>query len=160
MQFHRGVGLVILGAALPWATAAQSRDALGVYDHWAAFRDAQPHRCYAISAPDKHRSTASAGRPYVTIANWPERGIRAQVHVRLTHALTGQGADLMLDIDGSRFPLVGAGFDAWAPDATVDAAIVAALRTGRVMTIGRNQYPLKGAASAIDAAALGCARTP
>ena len=77
------------------------------------------------------------------------------------------GTPVELSIDGKRFSLVAGGADAWAPDSRSDAAIVAAMRAGQRMSIsamakgtGRfaDSYLLKGAATAIDAAALGCAR--
>lgn len=67
------------------------------------------------------------------------------------------------------FPLVAASLDAWAPDARADAAIIAAMRSSTSMRIawvskdGRDRsdgYLLKGLATAIDAAALGCASSP
>jgi len=67
------------------------------------------------------------------------------------------------------FPLVAASLDAWAPDARADAAIIAAMRSSTSMRIawvskdGRDRsdgYLLKGLATGIDAAALGCASSP
>jgi len=65
-----------------------------------------------------------------------------------------------------RFALTGGGGDAWAKDKAMDAAIIAAMRSARQMTVSgdgadgktiRDVYLLKGAATALDAAALGCA---
>jgi len=143
--------------------AAQARDSLGVYGGWGAFRDTQPHRCYAIAAPDKDAGGNARWKPFASVADWPDAGIRGQVHIRLSNAVTGKGANaggvpLVLKVDDASFPLLAGGADAWAPNAAVDAAIVAAMRSGHVLSVGRNDYTLKGAASAIDAAALGCAR--
>lgn len=150
-------GIMAVAFALG-AGAAQARDSLGVYNGWGAFRDAQPHRCYAIASPDKGGAGNGRWKPFASVADWPDAGIRGQVHIRLSNAVSGKGAPLMLKVDEASFPLVAGGADAWAPNAAVDAAIVAAMRSGRVLTIGRNTYALKGAASAIDAAALGCAK--
>ena len=74
---------------------------------------------------------------------------------------------LTLAVDDRRFALVGDAWTARAPDATTDRAIVAAMRGARGMTLstldraGRplaDGYALAGAATAIDAAALACAR--
>ena len=63
--------------------------------------------------------------------------------------------------------MIAGGADAWTPDLRVDAAVVAAMRNAQGFTVqaraatGRSfseSYALKGAATAIDAAALGCAR--
>ena len=74
---------------------------------------------------------------------------------------------ITLAIGGKRFRLSGGGGDAWAHDRAMDAAIVAAMRSAERMTIsatdkrGRrfaNSYSLSGAATAMDAATLACAR--
>ena len=105
-------------------------------------------------------------RPFASVATWPGRNVRSQLHVRLRKAKL-PGAPIMLRIGDRRFPLVGGGGDAWAPDARADAAIVAAMRSGGNMSISTRDakgrafsdvYPLKGAATAIDAATLECAR--
>jgi hypothetical protein len=143
--------------------AAEARDSLGVYGGWGAFRDGTPHRCYAIAAPESGAGGNGRWKPFASVAHWPDAGIRGQLHIRLSTAVRGQsikggGAPLVLKIDGALFPLLAGGADAWAPSAAADAAIVAAMRSGHLMSVGANDYALKGAASAIDAAALGCAR--
>lgn len=152
---------VLLGAmALP----VGARTPLGQYDGWGAFRDDRPVRCFAIAEPV--RGGGGRWRPFVAISTWPAAGVRGQVHVRLGRALRA-GAPVTLVVDGRRFALVASGADAWAPDRRADAAIVAAIRSARTMSVASvaatgggfvETYVLKGAATAIDAAALGCAR--
>jgi hypothetical protein len=137
-------------------STAQARDSLGVFGGWGAFHDGSPHRCYAIAAPDKGAGGNGRWKPFASVAHWPDQGIRGQVHIRLSSGKNKGG--LELKIDGASYPLAAGGADAWAPNASVDAAIVAAMRSGRMMSVGVNDYTLRGAASAIDAAALGCAR--
>ncbi|MFM2100445.1 MAG: hypothetical protein RLZZ366_1984 [Pseudomonadota bacterium] len=151
-------------ACLLVAGTAQARDSLGTFEGWGAFRDAKPYRCFAIAEP----SNGSGGtwRPFASIANWPSVGVRGQVHVRLSREMRS-GAKVTLTVDNRRAVMIGSGADVWAPDARVDAAIVSAIRSGRSMSIETvaatgggfaDAYTLKGAATAIDAAALGCAR--
>ncbi|WP_066798756.1 invasion associated locus B family protein [Sphingomonas soli] len=149
------IALALILALLP-------RDALGTYGGWGAFRDAPPLRCYAIAKPvERH----SASQPFASIANWPRDGVRNQLHIRLSRARAAN-ARVTLSIGERRFELKAGDADAWAPDARTDAAVVAAIRSGRSMsveTVAANgapfadTYALKGAATAIDAAALGCA---
>lgn len=149
------------------ATPATARDALGIYGRWGAFRDATPPRCFAIAVPaDRFAPARPRWRPFASIATWPGDKVRNQVHIRLSKPRK-PGSNPTLAIDGRRFTLVAAGPEAWAPDAATDAAIVAAMRTGRRMiATGRADdgsrivevYELTGAASAIDAATLACAR--
>ena len=146
------------------ATPASARDSLGVFEKWGAFRDSRPPRCFAITRP--LRRSDAAWKPFASVAFWPTLGARNQLHVRLSHERGGD-APVVLSVGERRFALVAGRVDAWAPDARTDAAIVAALRGGtsmRVESRGKNggtftdTYRLRGAATAIDAAALGCAR--
>jgi hypothetical protein len=148
-------------------TAAVARDALGVYGQWGAFRDDQPARCFAIAVPaDRFAPAQPRWRPFASIATWPGSKVRNQFHIRMSKPRK-PGSNPTLTIDGRRFTLVAAGPEAWAPDAATDTAIVTAMRAGRRMVAtGRADdgsrivevYELSGAASAIDAATLACAR--
>jgi hypothetical protein len=155
---------VSLGAMfLPSVT--QARDALGIYGEWGAFRDARVPRCYAIAKPAP--STLSRDfEPFATIATWPKRNVRGQVHFRLSRTISPDRS-IRLRIGDKSFDLVGGGGDAWARDAGMDAAINAAMRSAGRMTVsardstGRafsNTYNLTGVATAMDAARIGCAR--
>lgn len=147
--------------ALAAALQGQGREALGIYDNWGAFRDAAPLRCFAIARPVERYRQA---QPFVSIATWPRSRVRDQLHVRLSRARAAN-ARVTLSVGERRFELMAGDSDAWAPDARTDAAIVAAMRDGRSMSVESvgasgapfaDSYALKGAASAIDSAALGC----
>jgi hypothetical protein len=147
---RRAVLLLLLVAA-PLA----ARESLGVYDSWAAFKDARPARCYAIA---KAEGTPAAPA-YATISNWPDRKIRGAVHFVLSREAAGS---VRLSIGDKRFTLVAKGRNAWAADARQDAAIVAAMRSASRMSVSgggfTDRYTLSGAATAIDAATVGCAK--
>lgn len=151
--------------ATPAAAAGDpSRVSLGIFDRWGAFSDAQPRRCYAIAEPIQ-AGGASRWRPFASIATWPARGARNQLHIRLSRERDSR-ARVTLSVGERRFALIAGTADAWSPDKRTDAAIVAAIRSGRSMSVeslGKNGQPfadvyaLRGAATAIDAASLGCA---
>lgn len=151
-------------AAMPFPAAA--RDSLGLYATWGAFRDPVAPRCYAIAMAEP--STLQRDyQPFAAIGTWPRRGVRNQLHVRLSRRLA-PGARIVLTIGDARFALAGGGGDAWAANPRDNAAIVAAMRSAPSMRVnardarGRgfaNLWPLAGAASAMDAAMIGCART-
>ena len=151
----------LLLAALAPTAAAQTRS-LGIFGMWGAFRG--DNRCYAISLPFQSPSPEPL-RPFVAIGHWPAQRIGGQLHVRLSREKR-PGSAVLLRIDGRRFQLRGAGRDAWAPDARADADIMTAMRTGIEMVVEtrstrgtavRDHYRLRGAATAMDAAALACA---
>jgi len=141
--------------------ALAQRDVLGTYDGWGAFRDASPLHCYAIAEPVGQYRT----QPFASVANWPRERIRNQLHIRLSRPRAAN-ARVTLAIGERRFELNAGDSDAWAPDPRTDAAIVSAIRDGRSMSVESlaangapfaDTYALKGAATAIDSAALGCA---
>jgi hypothetical protein len=167
MPFAAGGGwrlVAALGVALAAAPLA-AKDSLGVFESWGAFRDPTVPRCYAVAVPKASRAPRDY-QPFASVGTWPRRAVRGQVHFRLSRKLA-PGAAIMLSLGGQRFALSGGGGDAWAQDKAMDAAIVAAMRSARSMIVswrdarGRrfsDTYALGGAATAMDAATIGCAR--
>ena len=161
--------VAVMIPALALALAASplaARDSLGMFADWGAFRDPAVPRCYAIAkaAPSTMQRDYI---PYASVGTWPKRNIRGQIHFRLSRKLASDPR-MSLVISGRRFAMAGGGGDAWSPDKATDAAIVAAMRSAGSMTIsasdsrGRrfsNTYDLAGAATALDAATIGCARS-
>jgi|32_taG_2_1085360.scaffolds.fasta_scaffold00104_53 hypothetical protein len=150
---------------LPAAALAAPRTALGIFEDWGAFREARTPRCFAIAEP-----SASIGRaqekPYASIGYWPRSRIRGQFYIRLSKPRL-DGSELRLTVGSRRFILAGNGAHGWASDARMDAAIIAAMRSAQTMRVESraasggaisDRYRLRGAATAIDAAALGCAK--
>lgn len=155
--------LALAAFSAPLTAPLAAKDSLGVYSNWAAFRDDSPARCYAIAKPQG----SSDNSPFASVANWPAQNIRGQLHLRLSRSV-GEGTPVTLTIGERDFELAANGRNAWARDARMDAAIIAALRSASRMTIaardgsGRrfsDRYDLSGAATAIDAAVVGCANS-
>lgn len=150
--------------ALPAAALAAeaARESLGVYSDWAAFRDESPRRCYAIARP----RAASEAQPFASVATWPDQNIRGQLHIRLSRRIA-KGSAVSLTIGARRFDLTASERDAWAQDPGMDAAIAAAMRSNSAMRVRAraagagyftDRYSLDGAATAMDAAVVGCAK--
>lgn len=157
----RGRFLLLLAVAAAAPAWAQPQS-LGAFGNWAAFRDAG--RCYAITQPYQ-APEAQGWQPFASVGTWPGRGRGGQLHVRLSRE-TRTGSAVLLRIDGRTFQLTGAGRDAWAPDGRADAEIQMAMRTGIDLVVetraadglaARDLYRLRGAATAMDAAAIACA---
>jgi hypothetical protein len=153
-------------ALLAFAAPAQAeKQALGIFSLWGSFRDGA--RCWAVSEPDG-AARRSGGRSFASITWSAAGGPRGQLAFHLAAAKRA-GSAVLLRIDERVFQLAGSGMDAWAENGRADAEIVAAMRTGVQMTIEtraengaplRDGYALRGAATAIDAAAIACARRP
>ncbi|OYY71078.1 MAG: hypothetical protein B7Y44_01870 [Sphingomonadales bacterium 28-55-16] len=156
--------LCIFLSTLALAAPLSAKERLGVYQGWAAFRDPASSRCYAIAAPEETVSRAT--RPaFISIGFWPRRGVTHQLYVRLSRDRAANSG-VTLTAGGRRFTLRPAGGAVWALDRRMDLAIVVAMRSATSLSIeaiGRDgqsivdAYSLRGAPSAIDAAALGCA---
>lgn len=158
---------VLLLACCLLAPSAHARDSLGVFGRWGAFRDAQVPRCYAIAQPTRASSGGARWSAFATVSHWPKRGVRGQFHARLSREVDPK-ATVYLSIGERRFALTSGRADAWSQDRRMDAAIIAAMRSSPTMSIegkGRSGrhfsdlYVLSGAATAMDAAALGCSGT-
>lgn len=141
--------------------APTARELVGVYGGWGAFRD--PDRCYAIAQP-VFTSKRAGWRAFASVGDFPRTGQRNSLHVRLSRA-HDLARPVTMTVGERRFPLVARGPDAWPPDLASERAAVAAMRSGRSMSVeavgpgGRlfaDAYRLAGAATAIDAAALAC----
>lgn len=147
------------------AAPALARDSLGTFSSWGAFRDPAVPRCYAIAMAEPS-SKQRDYQPFAAVGTWPNRGVRGQLHLRLSRRMSPAGR-IVLSLGGRRFELAGGGGDAWAADQRMDAAIISAMRSANSMTVSArdangggfsNSWQLTGAATAMDAAAIGCAR--
>lgn len=158
-------GAVVLAAGAFGASETPARDSLGLYGSWGAFRDPMAPRCYSLAMAEPSAKRRDY-EPYAAIGTWPRRGIRNQLHLRLSRRLA-RDATIILTIDQRRFQLVGGGGDAWSASNGDNAAITSAMRSAERMRVSardaqgrafQDGWPLAGAASAMDAAAIGCAR--
>ncbi|ATI83502.1 hypothetical protein A6768_24005 [Sphingobium yanoikuyae] len=151
------------------ASPAMARDSLGIFESWGAFRDPgagqNGPRCYAIAMPAPRRA-GDAPKGFAAVGTWPRQHVRGQVHFRLSRPRAAN-ARVSLSVGDRRFALVAGQADAWAANPQDDAAIIAAMRSASSMSVQStsakggafaDSYALRGAATAIDAAALGCAR--
>ena len=157
--------LALAGLALALPAPAVAKDSLGVFGQWGAFRDPSVPRCYAIAKPSE-TSRGDTYAPFASIGTWPGRQVRGQLHVRLSRKISPAGT-ITLRVGDRSFELTGGGGDAWTQDKRMDAAVVAAMRSAARMTVTardtggkvfHDSYSLDGAATAMDAATVGCAR--
>ena len=155
---RRNFLFLFIAMAAPVAAQPQS---LGIFGSWGAFQG--NGRCYAITEPFE-APPALGWQAFASIGHWPGRRGGGQLHIRLSREKR-QGSAVLLNIDGRSFQLLGGGRDAWAPDPRADQEIQAAMRTGMEMAIEtrstegllvRDHYHLRGAATAMDAAAVAC----
>ena len=154
---------VLLSLAIPVSLAA--KESLGIFGDWGAFRDPETPRCYAIAAAEDSQRKRDF-QPYASVGTWPVRKLRGQVYIRLSRQVA-KGARISLTVGRQNFVLQGSGADAWAMDESGNAQILASMRSASAMRVSArdrlgnrfsDSYRLDGAATAMDAALLGCAR--
>ncbi len=150
-------------AAIAIAVPVWGKDRLGSYQGWAAFKDPETPRCYAIAQPEQRVSGAT--RPgYFSVGFWPKKGATHQIYISLSRDQSSNSST-NVSVGGRRFRLKSNQTGGWSADRRMDLAIISAVRSSAslsVESIGRDgraivdAYSLRGAPSAIDAAALGC----
>ena len=154
---RNGPKWVILAAAFAVATPVMA-EAVGLFGQWGAFADGG--RCHAITIAQPEDGERRDG--YLSIVLTPKT--QPQVYARLSREASSNAA-ISVTVEGRRFRLSGEGRDAFARNAQMDKALIAAIRSARALsveTLGRDgralvdTYSLNGAASAIDAARLAC----
>jgi hypothetical protein len=157
-------GLIYALAIMAAAAPVIAKDRLGVFQSWAAFRDPATPRCYAIAAPEKIAGVPTH-KAFLSVGYWPKKGATGQVYTSLSRERSANSS-ITLTAGGRRFRLTAAALGGWAVDRRMDQAIIAAMRSASALSIesiGRDgrpivdAYSLRGAPSAVDAAALGCA---
>jgi hypothetical protein len=153
--------LVSLCCSIP----ATAKDRLGIYQNWAAFADRDTPRCYAIASPIE-RISGSTRPGYLSIGFWPKKNVTHQIYVSLSRDRSSNSS-VSVSVGGRRFRLKATQTGGWAIDRQMDLAIIAAIRSSAslsVESVGRDgraivdAYSMRGAPSAIDAAALGCVK--
>lgn len=154
--------LFLAAAAAILPAQAQASSVLFASGRWAAI-----DRGGQCEAATRGLRTASKGRPqaiagFAFDARGPRNG---QFFARLSR-VPRAGSSVMLTVGSQPFMLVSKGNWAWSRGSAQDTAIIAAARAAGGMRIeGRDAasrrfvdyYLLDGAATAIDAAAAGCA---
>ena len=157
---HSGPLLLAFAAAL--ATPAAATERLFASGAWAAHRFGA--RCEAGSRP-LHPARVRERAARAGFLFDPARRRIGEFHVRLSRA-PRPGSSVILTIGTRPFLLVSRGSWAWSRGPAQDTAIIAAARSAGGMRVeardgsGRrfaDRYLLAGAATAIDAAAAGCA---
>ena len=135
--------------------AAQS---LGRADSWSAYvsHDATGKVCYLVGQPKKSEPAGVArNQPMAMVTHRPVEKI-ANVVSFVEGTPLKEGADAILDVDGSRFELFTKEDSAWARTAELDKTIVTALARAKQAVI--HTSPQKGPAMADSYALSGFAK--
>lgn len=167
MIARKTYGAIAIMSLISIPVMAQAKDLVGIFSGWAVFSqsDGVGKHCYAIAQPTELVGRDSLkGNSSFIIGFWPQRNQNYQIYVRFSRERSSNSV-VTLSAGGRRFRLDGNREEAWSKDKRMDMAIIAALRSSASMSIesiGRDgraivdAYKLRGAATAIDSAALAC----
>ncbi|MBI2718669.1 MAG: hypothetical protein HY245_07150 [Rhizobiales bacterium] len=128
----------LAGFALPKARAAGAEPALlGDFGDWAAYsyKAADTKVCYVSSRPKSSEPKTSKRDPaFFLVTNMPGRKVKGEVSTLIGYTFK-QESSVDLTVDDTKFLMRTVGDGAWAEDSATDKKIVAAMRTGKSLTV-------------------------
>jgi Invasion associated locus B (IalB) protein len=146
------------------ATPALADDpvSLGTFDDWESFtyQSAGAPVCYIYSAPKKSESAKKVKRDpvYFLVTHFKGRKIKGQISTIIGYPFKESSA-VTVKVDDASFELYPNGDVAWAAATETEAAIVKAMKTGKVLSVTgtswkgtetTDTYSLVGVGKAMD----------
>ncbi|MGE0766537.1 MAG: invasion associated locus B family protein [Hyphomicrobiaceae bacterium] len=150
-----------------WIGLADAAELMSTHTDWKAYRHGSDDQrmCFAVSEPtEASPQKARKESPHVYVTAWPKAGIKAEISVLVGVALK-KGAQIEVDVDGTRFDLFPDGDRAYVSDANDELKLLDVMRRGRSMTITATSaegqqtsdtYSLLGLTAAIQSMSSGC----
>lgn len=155
--FTLGFGLALSGAAL-----AEDPVSMGTFDDWESFTYQDQGRpvCYVYSTPKKIESAKKVKRDpvYFLVTHYPGRKVKGQVSTIIGYPFK-ESSTVTVKVDDASFELYTNGDAAWAAAPETEAAIVKAMKTGKVLSVTgtswkgtetTDSYSLAGLSKAMD----------
>jgi hypothetical protein len=156
--------LVLSGAG---AGLAQSRDALGRFKDWDAYKttiNGQP-ACFAVSKPkDMLPKGVNRDPVFFLVTHWPARGVSGEPSIQTGYTYR-PGSNASVTVGGQSFDFFTKDDGAWLASGDDEKKLIAALRKGSTMTvkgtssrgtITTDRYSLAGISLALDKVAEAC----
>jgi Invasion associated locus B (IalB) protein len=159
LLFAAGLSLL---SSQAFAQTPDSPTSLGASGDWEAFTyEAEGAKvCYVYSQPKKSDpATAKRGPIYFMISHWPSKKVKAQPSTFIGYTFK-EGSEVKLTVDTKSFNLYPVDNMAWTDKVETEKAILAALKTGKSMTVSgtsakgtttKDTYSLNGISAAMDA---------
>ena len=158
-------------ALLASSTAARAEDpvSLGAFEDWEAFMyhsDGAPV-CYVLSTPkksDADKKIIHRDPVYFMVTHFSGRKVKGQISTIIGYPFKEQ-TTVALKVDAQAFELYTNGDSAWAAAADVEANVVKAMKTAKVLTVTgtsvrgtqtTDTYSLTGFNKALEKIDMGC----
>jgi invasion protein IalB len=170
MTRHRSAMVVTLSALVlagAIGVVANAAELLGTHADWKIYRHGTggESMCFAVTeASEANPAAGERQAPHVYITAWPKAGISAEISVLVGLALK-EGAEIKVEVDGTRFELFSDGDRAYVGDANEELRLLEAMRRGKSMTVSatseagkatRDSYSLSGVTAAVRALEADC----
>jgi len=157
-------GLVMAGSL---GAAAAGAQLLGTHAEWKIYRHGTSDEgmCFAVTeASEANPAGGERQKPHIYVTAWPKAGIKAEISVLVGLPLKA-GAEIVVDVDGTKFELLSDGDRAYVGDADEEPKLLEAMRRGKSMTVSatseagkptRASFSLSGVTAAVSAIAAAC----
>jgi hypothetical protein len=127
----------LIGVAAQSKAWSAEPKVIGSYKNWSAhtFKEAKGPVCYLHGVPSRSVGKyTKRGDIYLQVTHRPAAKTKNEVSITAGYAHK-KGSEVNATIDGKTFVLFTEGDTAWAGDEKADAALVAAMRAGRLMVV-------------------------
>jgi hypothetical protein len=166
MNWNRASSALVLAAAMLAGASSLARAddpvSLGTFDDWESFsyQSGGAPVCYIYSTPKKSESAKKVKRDpiYFLVTNFAGRKIRGQISTIIGYPFK-EPSTVAVTVDDAAFELYTNGDVAWAAAPETEAAIVKAMKTGKVLSVvgtswkgteTTDTYSLVGVGKAMD----------
>lgn len=147
--------------------SAQSRDALGRFKDWDAYKTTVGGQvaCFAVSKPKEMLPKGVNRDPvFFLITTWPGRSVSNEPSIQTGYTYR-EGSNATVTVAGQSFDFFTKDDGAWLASTDEEKKLLAALRKGSTMTakgtssrgtITTDRYSLAGISAALDKVAEAC----
>jgi hypothetical protein len=159
--------LLVLAFGGPGTAFAQSRDALGRFKDWDAYKTTVGGQtaCFAVTKPkDMLPKGVNRDPVFFLITSWPGRSISNEPSIQAGYNYR-DGSNATVTVGGQSFDFFTKDDGAWLASTDDEKKLLAVLRKGSAMTvkgtsargtITTDRYSLSGISAALDKVAEAC----
>jgi hypothetical protein len=161
------LALLVLALGGPGAGLARTREALGRFRDWDAYKADVGGQvaCFAVTKPKETLPKGVNRDPvFFLITSWPGRGVSNEPSIQTGYPYR-EGSSATVTVGGQSFDFFTKDDGAWLASTDDEKKLLAALRKGSAMTvkgtstrgtITTDRYSLAGVSAALDKVAEAC----
>ncbi len=130
-------GLALIATAMPEASYAQAPTRIKQHNAWGAYshNGSAGKVCYVLSIPtQKEPKDRDHGDVFFMLAKHPGQNVNFEPQFTVGYPFKDD-SKVTLTIDGKKFSMFTKGSNAWMENPAEEPAVVAAMRSGRAMSV-------------------------